>query len=126
MSQVLILDDQTAVRLLLRAIAENLGHRVMEAGNAGEAFALVESDVPDAILVDLNLPGESGLDFVRRLRTSGFACPVIIVSASEQLPDDRLRAALGVSDCLVKPFDVDVLKERLTAVLDDRRAAGEG
>ncbi|HEY3315892.1 MAG TPA: response regulator [Bacillota bacterium] len=121
MSHVLILDDQPAVRLLLRTITESLGHRATEAGNAEQAFDLVERNPPDLILVDLNLPGASGLDFVRRLRDNGFACRVIILSASDRLPDEHLRATLGLWDCLVKPFDVGVLKSRLIEALGGRQ-----
>lgn len=122
MARVLVLDDQSAVRLLLRAVVEPLGHEVVEAGDAAEALAAVPGARIDLVLADLNLPGTSGLDFIQCLRHSGWTGPVVVITASERPPDERLQRSLGIVGYLGKPFDLARLREVMTDALG--RVAG--
>ena len=117
MGKVIVVDDQPAVRLLLRTVIEQRGHEVVEAAAADEALSEVRAGPPDLILVDLNLPGTDGLEFIRRLRSSGWAGPVIVVSAGEWRPEEPLRSSLGIAGHLEKPFDLAVLGEAMDAAM---------
>lgn len=92
----------------------------MKDGNQAEP-ALLSADY-DAVILDLNLPGQSGLDILSRLRNSGKTLPVLILTARDTL-DDKIRGLdYGADDYMIKPFDLDELAARLRALI--RRAHG--
>ena len=119
--RLLIVDDEEAARYGMRRALSSLGHEIAEAGSVGEARAELLSRRPDLLLLDVNLPGESGLDFLRELKASPEETPpVILITAhgSERMAADAIKA--GAYDYLPKPFEVDdlrlVVKNALEAV----------
>ena len=103
MNSVLVIDDSPPMRQALRAVLTLKGYQTHTAGDGPAGLAAVEQGPPpDVILLDMMMPGMSGLDFLRALRQTprGASVPVIVVSASDaQAAEAR---ALGASDYLVK------------------------
>jgi DNA-binding NtrC family response regulator len=107
----MIVDDEEAARYGMRRALTTLGYNITEAGSAEAARALLKQHEPDLLLLDVNLPGLSGLDFLRELKSANGNGPlVIIVTAhgSERMAVEAVKA--GAHDYLSKPFEVDDLR----------------
>ncbi|HEV8203692.1 MAG TPA: sigma-54 dependent transcriptional regulator [Pyrinomonadaceae bacterium] len=107
----MIVDDEEAARYGMRRALSTLGYNITEAGSAEAARALLKQTEPDLLLLDVNLPGMSGLDFLRELKSSNGNGPlVIIVTAhgSERMAVEAVKA--GAHDYLSKPFELDDLR----------------
>jgi DNA-binding NtrC family response regulator len=107
----MIVDDEEAARYGMRRALTTLGYNITEAGSAEAARALLKQGEPDLLLLDVNLPGMSGLDFLRELKASNGNGPlVIIVTAhgSERMAVEAVKA--GAYDYLSKPFELDDLR----------------
>ena len=114
MKTILILDDDEVVRKVLRAMIEQ-GYR--EASEGAEALRLLGAR-PDLILVDLTMPGMSGIEFVEALRTQAeMPAPFIILTGTDREEIEKLSEALGASSFLQKPFSRDELLEKIESVL---------
>ena len=119
---VLVVENEAPVRTFLEQQLSDDGFEVMSASRAADAFALLERERPDLVLLEAVLPDGSGFDVCSRLRDGDGALPVIIVSSRSD-PIDRVRGFdRGCDDYVVKPFVYDELLARMRAVL--RRAAG--
>jgi two-component system phosphate regulon response regulator OmpR len=118
---VLVVDDDRRLRDLLRRFLADNGFRVTVAGDAREARATVGSFAFDVIVLDVMMPGESGIEMITRLRQEGLALPVLLLTA-RGAPEDRIAGfEAGADDYLPKPFAPDELVLRIRAIL--RRAA---
>src|SRR5690242_14494202 len=109
----MIVDDEEAARYGMRRALTTLGYNITEAGSAEAARALLKQNEPDLLLLDVNLPGLSGLDFLRELKNAngnGNAPLVIIVTAhgSERMAVEAVKA--GAHDYISKPFELDDLR----------------
>src|ERR687890_372035 len=107
----MIVDDEEAARYGMRRALTTFGYNISEAGSAEAARALIKQHEPDLLLLDVNLPGMSGLDFLREIRSANGNGPlVIIVTAhgSERMAVEAVKA--GAYDYLSKPFELDDLR----------------
>jgi DNA-binding NtrC family response regulator len=107
----MIVDDEEAARYGMRRALSTFGYNISEAGSAEAARALLKQHEPDLLLLDVNLPGMSGLDFLREIKSSNGNGPlVIIVTAhgSERMAVEAVKA--GAYDYLSKPFELDDLR----------------
>jgi DNA-binding NtrC family response regulator len=107
----MIVDDEEAARYGMRRALTTLGYNISEAGSAEAARALLKQHEPDLLLLDVNLPGMSGLDFLREIKSANGNGPlVIIVTAhgSERMAVEAVKA--GAYDYLSKPFELDDLR----------------
>jgi DNA-binding NtrC family response regulator len=107
----MIVDDEEAARYGMRRALTTFGYNISEAGSAEAARALLKQHEPDLLLLDVNLPGMSGLDFLRELKSGNGNGPlVIIVTAhgSERMAVEAVKA--GAYDYLSKPFELDDLR----------------
>lgn len=107
----MIVDDEEAARYGMRRALTTFGYNITEAGSAEAARALLKQHDPDLLLLDVNLPGMSGLDFLRELKGANGNGPlVIIVTAhgSERMAVEAVKA--GAYDYLSKPFELDDLR----------------
>src|SRR5947209_19079295 len=109
--RVLVIEDDDAVRAAVRRALLLGGYEVLLAGNGGAGLLRAQSDVPDAIILDLGLPDIDGMDVTRTLRRSGNRTPILMLTASS--PSTRSSMAsradgleAGADDYLVKPYDV--------------------
>jgi two-component system response regulator MprA len=122
--RVLVVDDDRAVRDALRRSLMLGGYEVFAAEDGYGALAAVDETVPDAVVLDIGLPGLDGLGVCRRLRKDGNRVPILMLTARDAVADRIDGLDAGADDYLVKPFDVGELQARLRALL--RRTGGEG
>jgi DNA-binding response OmpR family regulator len=107
--RILVVDDESDARNILTTYLSWRGYRADAVPDGMSALHTVIQDPPDAILLDIHMPGTSGLDTLRRLHALDPAVPVIMVSATNdgELAKDAL--ALGAFDYVAKPVDLDYL-----------------
>jgi two-component system response regulator MprA len=115
--RVLVIEDDDAVRAALRRALLLGGYDVIQAPNGQQGLLRAQSDVPDAIVLDLGLPDIDGVQVCRTLRGGGNRTPILILTARAAIEDrvDGLEA--GADDYLVKPYDVRELQARLKAIM---------
>jgi PAS domain S-box-containing protein len=119
-SRLLIVDDNAATRYALRRRMERQGFTVLEAGTGAEGLQLIAEQIPDALILDVNLPDMSGFDIVRQLRSEPRTAllPVVHVSAASiQTGDIVTGLEAGADAYLVHPVDPDVLLATLRTLL---------
>jgi DNA-binding response OmpR family regulator len=117
MARVLIVEDQEKLLQSLRRGLEEEGYEVVAAPTGEEGYYLATTNAPDAIVLDLMLPGRDGLRVLRDLRGQGFAKPVLILTARDAVEDRVAGLDEGADDYLVKPFAFAELLARLRALL---------
>ena len=116
MKTLLIVDDEPASRYALRRALENR-YRIAEADSAAAARLALSKDKPDLLLLDVVLPGEDGISFLKWLRQEGSTLPVLIVSALDTAKTAVEALQLGAADYLVKGFELDELRQRVANLL---------
>jgi two-component system, OmpR family, phosphate regulon response regulator OmpR len=122
-AHLLIVDDDRRIRVLLQRYLSQEGYRVTLAGNAEEANAALKNFSFDLIVLDVMMPGESGLDFAARLRTDNSdrgRVPILMLTAKAETGDRIAGFETGVDDFLAKPFEPRELLLRIASIL--RRA----
>ena len=115
---LLIVEDDAAIRRLLRVAAERADYKVVEAATAREALSMADIARPDTVLLDLGLPDRDGLELIQLIRAKGAA--LIIVSARTDTAEKVAALDLGADDYLTKPFDTEELLARLRTALRHR------
>jgi two-component system nitrogen regulation response regulator GlnG len=127
MSRILVVDDEPAIGWSLRELLADEGHAVDVAANVADALAAATRSRPDAILLDVRLPGRDGIDAIPDLRETGPA-PIVVMTAFGDL-DTAVRAVrAGAFDYLVKPFDLEHVSAVVARALSQwlpREPAGE-
>jgi two-component system, OmpR family, phosphate regulon response regulator PhoB len=115
---VLICEDDSNLRTLVR-LALGEGYRFFEAPDGPSALALARNTHPDLIVLDLMLPGQSGIDVLGELRRSDdlTETPVLVISAWAHA--DEAAIAAGADSFVAKPFDPDQLRDAAIALLED-------
>jgi two-component system response regulator MprA len=121
--RLLVVDDDRALRDVLRRALSLSGYDMHMASSGAEALAAVAGTIPDAVVLDVGLPDIDGLEVCRLLRREGNRVPVLMLTARDAIADRIDGLDAGADDYLVKPFDIDELKARLRALL--RRAGGD-
>ncbi len=115
--RILVVDDEAAHRLMLKAHLEKAGFEILEAGTGEEALDLTAAEALDLILLDLRMPGMDGLEVLETLSKTGVAAPVIIMTAYGSI-DSAVRALkMGAEDYLTKPLDTDELMLKIEKTL---------
>src|SRR5574338_369537 len=112
MAQVLIVDDDHSIVRMLRLALRIGGYETQAAYNGNEALASVEEALPDAIVLDLNMPGMTGDEFMRIFRARGNATPIIVMSADAR-SNPRLT---GANAFIRKPFRPDTIIAAIQAL----------
>ncbi len=118
-----MVDDDRAVREALRRALTLAEYEVQLAEDGTQAIELVAQALPDAVVLDIGLPGIDGLEVCRRLRRLGNRVPILMLTARDAVADRIDGLDAGADDYLVKPFDVGELQARLRALL---RRTGPG
>lgn len=115
--RVLVVDDEPAIRRLLRTSLTTQDWRVIEAGNGISALAAVKAEEIDVVLLDLGLPDMDGIEVIRQIRLVLPSLPIVVLSVRD---DERGKVAaldLGADDYVTKPFGMAELVARLRAAL---------
>lgn len=120
--RLLLVEDSHRLRTSLARALTRLGHGVDAAASAEEAADYARVNAYEAVVLDLMLPGRSGLELLGQWRRAGQATPVIILTALAAV-EDRVRGlALGADDYLTKPFAIEELAARLEAIVRRNKA----
>ncbi len=123
--KILVVDDERAVRESLRRALELEGYEIELAVDGNEALAALEGgDDPDAMILDVLMPGIDGLEVCRRLRNSGSHLPVLMLTARVEVENRVAGLDAGADDYVTKPFALEELLARVRALL--RRAHEDG
>ena len=122
-AKILIVDDAQQVRRVLRTTLSAEGYTIFEAGTGEEALESIRASVPDAILLDVNMPGMGGLETCREIRRS-LDVPILMLTVRNAERDKVLALDAGADDYVVKPFGMQELLARIRAAL--RRRAPQG
>lgn len=120
--RVLLIEDEPALQQQVRAQLEAEGYRVDSCGDGCDGLYLASEYPLDVAIIDLGLPGLSGIEIIRRLRQQGKTLPILILTARGRWQDKVEGLEAGADDYLAKPFQMEELLARLKALL--RRAAG--
>ena len=121
MAKILIIEDEPQIVRTLRLYLEQAGFGTAAIYDGREAIPAFRQEKPDLILLDLNLPGQDGIDVCRALRQES-AVPIIMVTARSEETDRLIGLELGADDYVVKPFSPREVVARVRAVL--RRVSG--
>ncbi len=108
-STVLVVDDEKNIRRTIRMVLEGEDVEVLEAGNAEDALALVRDEDLDAIILDVRLPGMTGVEALKKLRAQRDLVPVIMISGHASIAEAVEAVLQGATDFLEKPLDRDRL-----------------
>jgi two-component system KDP operon response regulator KdpE len=117
--RVLVVDDEPAIRRFLRTSLRAEGYDPVEAETGEAALAALRGRI-DVVVLDLGLPGISGLDIIRRLRAEGSIVPIIVLTSRTDEAGKVEALDLGADDYVTKPFGVDELLARIRAALRHR------
>lgn len=111
MKTCLVVDDSRVIRKVARRVLEDIGFEIAEASDGLEALAWCRTVMPDAVLLDWNMPVMSGIDFLKQLRQEPGGDGPKVVFCTVENNVDRIREALacGADEYIMKPFDGDIL-----------------
>ena len=113
--RILVIEDQELNRKVVRIVLQSKGYTVVEATDAVEALASLEDAIPQLILMDIALPGQSGEDLTKRIKANlaWVDIPIIALTAAAMSGDKERILNAGCDDYLSKPIDIKVLVERV-------------
>jgi CheY-like chemotaxis protein len=119
--RVLICDNEEPLRALVRAALAPRGYELLEARDGDESLVRAREAKPDLIVLDMMMPGRTGLDVLRELRADPelSATPVVMLTARAQLTDEQAAADAGADRFLPKPFSPLELDALIASLLED-------
>jgi len=125
--RILIIEDERALSEILEINLQREGFETLVAYEGTQGLRIAQANVPDLILLDLMLPGKSGLDICRDLKTTAATrnVPVIMITAKSEETDQLIGFATGADDYVTKPFSVKVLIQRVRRELRRREKGSE-
>ena len=113
-----MVDDSRVIRKVARRILEDIGYEIAEAADGVEALAWCRAAMPDAVLLDWNMPVMTGIEFLRRLRAEpGGEAPIVVFCTVENdLAHIREALEAGANEYIMKPFDKDIVTAKFHEV----------
>ena len=125
MFHILVVEDDTNARKLMKAVLERAEYSVIPAVNGEDALNILDSNHVDLILLDIMMPGMDGYTLASELRAAGNTVPILMVTA-KQLPADKRKGFLaGTDDYMTKPVDTEEMLLRIKALLRRSRIVSE-
>ncbi|MBI3563359.1 MAG: response regulator transcription factor [Gammaproteobacteria bacterium] len=121
--RVLIIEDEVDIRAQIKRQLETLKYMVDETGEGQEGLFFAKEYPIDLAIVDLGLPGMSGIEVIKKLRRDGRNFPILILTARDRWQDKVNGLEAGADDYLIKPFQMEELLARVKALV--RRASGQ-
>ena len=122
--RLLVVDDDPSVREALELVLDLNGFGVASAADGVEAIRTLAMDRPDAVILDVLMPGLDGLEVCRRMRATGDRTPVLMLTARAEVSERVAGLEAGADDYLVKPFASEELIARLQRVAAPHRLGG--
>ena len=122
---ILVIDDDERLRLLLRRFLEESGFRVTDVGSASDARQILDGFVFDLLIVDIMMPGETGLEFLSDIR-SGNQVPALFLTAMSETEHRIAGLESGADDYMSKPFEPRELVVRIRSILSRAAAQRSG
>jgi len=118
MKSCLVVDDSRVVRMVARKILQDLAFDVAEAADGRQALELCKGRMPDAVLLDWNMPVMSGIEFLRELRKApGGAQPVVVFCTTENdMAHIRQALEAGANEYIMKPFDSEIIESKFAQI----------
>jgi len=118
MKSCLVVDDSRVVRKVARRIAEDLGFECTEAEDGQKAYEACQGTMPDAILLDWNMPVMSGIEFLEKLRkmTNGSHPKVIFCTTENDMNHIQRAIQAGANEYIMKPFDSEIIQSKFTQI----------
>jgi two-component system chemotaxis response regulator CheY len=115
MKTCLVVDDSSVIRKVARRILEGLDFEIMEAEDGEQALDVCRRQLPEAILLDWNMPGMSGIEFLRALRREASGDKPVVVYCTTENDITHITEAVGAgaNEYLIKPFDKDIVEAKL-------------
>src|SRR3989304_1564010 len=111
--KILVVEDEVHVATVLAASVRLQGHEAFVAGGGEEGLALLDQKRPDAVFLDIVMPGMGGIEVLRRIREVYPALPVIVITGHASTAEIEEAKPLGVTDCVQKPFVLIQLSQAL-------------
>ncbi|WP_366923677.1 response regulator [Metallumcola ferriviriculae] len=115
---ILVIDDQDGVRKLLAEVLRSDDREIHLLNNGEEGMEFIRSTTPELILLDMKMPGMSGLEVTRELKKAGFEGAIIFMTAYGELEIITEAKSLGITAYINKPFDVNEIRNLVTGILD--------
>ena len=118
MKTCLVVDDSRVIRKVARRILEDLGFEIAEASDGLEALAWCRATMPDAVLLDWNMPVMTGIEFLRHLRLEPGGSKPTVLFCTVESDVERISEALdcGANEYIMKPFDSDIVASKFAEV----------
>ena len=118
MKSCLVVDDSKVIRMVARRILEELGFAVVEAVDGQEAIDRCLEAMPDAVLLDWNMPVKSGIDFLRELRAAPDGDEPVVVFCTTENDMSHIQRAMqaGADEYIMKPFDSEIIESKFKQV----------
>jgi len=123
--KLLVVDDEQSICWGLTRLGEGMGHEVVAASSAEQALEIVEDFKPNAIILDVRLPGMDGLTAIEHLRERVGHVPIIVITAYGDLETAVEAVRNGAFEYIIKPFDLDQMQRALERALESKRPADD-
>jgi DNA-binding response OmpR family regulator len=117
MKTILIVEDEEALREIFKDELAETGYNVLTSGDARDCFTQLSANKVDLLILDIKLPDLSGLELLERIRKKYPDLPIIMASAYDSFRTDFAVWIANVSDYIVKPVDLGVLKEKIKKII---------
>jgi DNA-binding response OmpR family regulator len=117
-AHILIVDDEPNVRLVFRTALESSGYSITTAAEGEQALKWLADETVDLVLLDLHMPGLSGMDVLEAMRKADLDVPVVIITAHGNVPNAVQAMKLGAIDFLAKPISPEILRNVVAEVLE--------
>ncbi|OVE77912.1 hypothetical protein BVX98_01555 [bacterium F11] len=118
-SKLLFVDDEESIHKILRRVFEGQSYSLLDAYNGEDAIKVAEKEVPDLILLDINMPKMDGYDVIRELRKNKTTrnIPILMLTGNGDVVDKVVGYELGVEDYVTKPFHTDHIRLHVESLL---------
>ena len=117
LARILVAEDETSLNDLLQDALRMNGYETISAKHGLEALRLIREQKPDLVILDINMPQLDGFGVIEKLRNENNSVPVIVLTARDQKDDKSIGFGLGADDFVTKPFGLEELLMRVSAVL---------
>ena len=117
MSKILLVDDDLTILNSTADMLRAFSFEVLTASDGRKGFEIATTQSPDVIVLDWMMPGYSGMQFIADFRKQGYQTPVLFLTAKNDRPDEVEALRAGADDYIAKPFDAQILRERLRAMI---------